>query len=177
MKKSSRKQRIEDVHEQYGYCAVNPLFTLSEQMEFRWTKRQVYNVFHNCAICNAGVKLSHGKGHDTMVRKPGEVLCVDLFGSREDMYALLLTDKATGLMYGNIIDSRSEASTARIAGLKFLINFFPMFGKHPLILRSDNEFDTAEIHDFLISHGMKSELIAPHSSFQDVTAERANGLI
>ncbi len=153
------------------------MFTLARQRGLNWTKQQIYDAIHGCEICNSNVKKSHGKGHVTMSRKPGELICIDLFGPRDGKYALLMTDKATGLMYGNLIDSRSEASTAAINGLRFLINFFTSFGHHPLVLRSDNEFNTAEIQNFLNLNGMISDLTAPHSSFQNGTAERANGLI
>ncbi len=62
----SLKPRIEDVHVQYGHCVINRLFTLSRQMRFLWTKHQIYDVVHNCAMCNANVKLPHDKGHVTV---------------------------------------------------------------------------------------------------------------
>ena len=136
------------------------MFTLAGQRGLNWTKQQIYDAIHGCEICNYNAKKLHGKGHVTMSRKPGELICIDLFGPRDGKYALLMTDKATGLMYGNLIDSRSDASTAAINGLRFLINFFTSFGHHPLVLRSDNEFNTVEIQTFLNLNGMISDLTA-----------------
>ncbi len=136
------------------------MFTLAGQRGLNWTKQQIYDAIHGCEICNYNAKKLHGKGHVTMSRKPGELICIDLFRPRDGKYALLMTDKATGLMYGNLIDSRSEASTAAINGLRFLINFFTSFGHHPLVLRSDNEFNTVEIQTFLNLNGMISDLTA-----------------
>lgn len=106
------------------------------------------------------------------------MLHADLIGPLNKKYGLVCIDHNSKFITGYIIDSKSKASETLIKTIQKL-NSVLQYNNNKSIcyLRTDNEFRTKQMEQFCDDKGINAEFSAPHSSYQNGSAENANRIL
>jgi len=140
---SKHKDFLASVHASYGHASVNKMLKIVESIsEKKFSQDQIRKTVQECEVCLGQVNLTHGKQHLEVVKKPGHVLCADVIGPIKGKYGLIVIDKFSTFMIGNVLESRSEVSLKTIETVKEFISLLKLGGYRPIFLRTDNEFAT-----------------------------------
>ncbi len=112
---SKNKDFLANVHSSYGHASANKMIKIVESIsDKKFSQDQIRKTVQECEVCLGQVNLAHGKQHLEMVKKPGHVLCADVIGPIKGKYGLIVTDKFSTFMIGNVLESRSEVSLKTI---------------------------------------------------------------
>ncbi|GME70267.1 unnamed protein product [Ambrosiozyma monospora] len=107
----------------------------------------------------------------------GEMLVMNIIVPINGTYGLLMKDVGSQFIKVKVLKSKSEASSAAISLIKEFKNQLKRFDLPISFVRSDNEFDTGAIADFCDEEGYDFQPTAPGHSYQNGSAENANGLL
>lgn len=134
---------------------------------------------HDIPSCKSCIRAKSSRGtfclRDQNHRiQPGKAISFDIcyvgppdrFSNR---HLLIGEDLASKYVWCIPIQSRDAAATEIILILKQLQN---QFGAFPHTVRTDNEFNNAELLDFIHGNGIQQELTVPYTSAQNGACER-----
>ncbi|GMG51204.1 unnamed protein product [Ambrosiozyma monospora] len=176
-----RVDELPELHVRNTHASASELRNMTKGT-IPWSALQ--RTVNSCSTCAANVNKSHGKGKGNfpeakVEKKPlvGEKLVVDLIGPYCGKYGLILKDVGSQYIWYSILARKSQASEKTIGWLRKIMNQLNRFNLKVCFLRSDNEFHTIELEEFCNTNGIAQEFTSPGHSYQNGSAENANGLM
>lgn len=157
-----------EAHIKYGHASKSQLKNLGFKVED--------DIKQHCITCAGNVTRTSGTT-DKENYEVGEQIHADLIGPIYKQYGLVCIDNKTKFIVGYVLNRKSEASEKTIEIITKLNNLLKLQNKSVCSLKTDNEFNTKLINQYCKETGISLKLTAPHSSYQNGTAENANRIV
>ncbi|GME70266.1 unnamed protein product [Ambrosiozyma monospora] len=188
-------EELYNIHVRAAHASVYQMRKLTAD-KIPWNRLRKAN--KNCTVWKGDVKKSHGKpdksGETDQAEvenedkdqfeiegngkfQVGEMLVMDIIGPINGTYGLVMKDVGSQFIKVKVLKSKSEASSAAISLIKEFKNQLKRFDLPICFVRSDNEFDTSAIANFCDEEGYDFQPTAPGHSYQNGSAENANGFL
>jgi hypothetical protein len=164
-----------DVHRTLGHMGPTNIKRIFNDHSINVSAERISQIIKSCIDCQESTLLvKKPKRLHQQDIKPGQRINIDLMGPIEDHYLMVAVDAASLYVKTRWIRSRSEVSEMAIQIMKEYQAILSLTQRRIVTIRSDNEFKTRIMKEFVADNGISLEWTAGYNSASNGLAELFN---